>query len=170
MITQERLKQILSYCPHTGAFKWRVNQGPQAPIGSKAGTVNGAGYCGIRADGKIYQAHRLAFLYMIGDFPEIFTDHIDQDKLNNRWLNLRSVTSKENQKNLPMPKTNTSGFTGVNWHKGAGKWRAEIQVDGQAKHLGVFSDINDAIEARKKANIEYGFHANHGRSNKNQAR
>jgi hypothetical protein len=60
---------------------------------------------------------------------------------------------------------NTSGFTGVFWDKARNKWKANININGRLKHLGLFTDMDDAIIARKRANVEFGYHANHGAIN-----
>lgn len=160
MITQERLKEVLEYCPETGDFTWiKAKKGMQ---GNVAGTLESSGYIRIRLDYKGYRAHRLAFLYMTGSFPVDQVDHHDHVKHNNRWLNLKEATNQENQKNHPMDKRNTSGFTGVGWIRANKKWQAKAMVDGKLKNLGFFLDKSDAIAARKAANIKYGFHQNHG--------
>jgi hypothetical protein len=82
----------------------------------------------------------------------------------NRLVNLRDVTHKENLRNQKLSSSNKSGMTGVSWNKALNKWRALITVDYKMKHLGVFINIEDATQARKKAEKKYGYHANHGRS------
>jgi len=109
--------------------------------------------------------HRLAWLYMTGEWPENQIDHINHIGTDNRWVNLRDTD--ENPMNRGMQGNNTSGFTGVSWHKYGKKWQAEMQVGGEHIHIGYFTNKQQAIDARKSANIEYGFHENHG--NKNNA-
>ena len=168
MITQERLKELLHYCPETGVFTWldyigRVNN--QTKPGDTAGSLDKlSGYIRITVLGKAYRAHRLAFLYMTGSFPKDNTDHVNQVKHDNRWENIRDVTQAENTKNISMHKDNKSGFTGVYWCKRSIKWVSCVRVEGKLKNLGYFISLDKAIEARKKANIKYGFHPNHGQS------
>jgi hypothetical protein len=95
---------------------------------------------------------------MLGEFPEDQVDHIDGNGLNNIWTNLRPVTCGENQKNRRKYARNTSGTTGVYWYKQARKWRSLIHN----KHLGLFHNKEDAIAARKAAEVFYNFHENHG--------
>ena len=83
------------------------------------------------------------------------TDHINRDKTDNRRSNLRECTTAQNAMNSSLRRTNTSGVTGVSWHKGAGKWRARIMIDGKHMHIGYFSDKADAIAARRAAEIKY---------------
>lgn len=110
-----------------------------------------------------YYAHRVLWLLYTGDWPVDQIDHIDGNRINNSIINLRMVSNVENHKNMKMNKRNTSGVHGVFWAKHAGKWRASIKIDDYNKHLGYFESIEDAAIARKSAEIEYGFHENHGR-------
>lgn len=160
-LTQKRLKELLHYNPITGLFTWvglRVSS--RVGNGSVAGTLDRSGYVFIKIQQRRYAAHRLAFLYMTGNIPKE-VDHINHTKHHNEWENLRGVTHGENQKNASMSITNTSGFTGVSWHKGIGKWTAYICV-GKLKHLGSFCQLADAVKARIDAEIEYDYHKNHG--------
>lgn len=164
-LTQERLKSLLNYNPETGEFTWLVGG-----RGCKAGEIAGYPKCDrggkiytyIGIDGKYYYAHRLAWLYIYGEWPKDQLDHIDQDSLNNRLSNLRDVTHSENHKNQKIPKNNSSGVLGVTFHNKAQKWVASIQVNSKSIHLGVFDLKDDAITARKNADVKYNFHPNHG--------
>ena len=166
MITQEQLQELLHYCPETGVFTWLANMSSRARKGSKAGSIryasSGKSYRMIKVHGREYLEHRLAFLYMLGDLPEHEVDHIDGNGLNNLWSNLRTVTVHENRKNKRKPANNTSGVMGVCWRKRSRKWQAQIQHAGHTKHLGHFYNKEDAIAARKAAEVLYGFHENHG--------
>lgn len=158
MFTQDRLKQYIEYNPTTGEF-FRLK--PEHLVG-KINTVDGD-YIRFVVDGVRTQAHRWAFLYMTGSFPEEMVDHINHNKLDNRWENLRPVTNQENQRNMKKPKDNTSGVVGVYWHKPAKRWLASIRVDSRLVHLGSFASFSDAVDARKNAEVLYGFHENHGK-------
>lgn len=162
-LNQEKLKSILDYSPDSGLFRWKMNIGSRAKQGAIAGNMNDVtGYCMITIDKKPLLAHRLAFLYMTGSFPLLDVDHISGERSDNSWLNLRDVSKVENHRNRRMHKSNTSGVTGVRWMKLPQKWVAEIRYDYKLRHLGLFSDKFDAICARKKAEVELGFHYNHG--------
>lgn len=163
MLTQERLKELLHYDPDTGFFTRLVSRG-RAKAGDVAGSETDQGYIRIKIDLEDHQSHRLAFLYMTGRFPEHEVDHISGRRSDNRWVNLRTATSLENGRNQKRPITNRSGVLGVHWHRRSGKWSAQIQVNSSGKHLGLFEEFNDAVAARKAAEQQYGFHANHGRS------
>lgn len=163
MITQERVKQVLDYDKITGIFTWEVSKSGRSKKGSIAGSIYANGYLVIGIDGKRYQAHRLAWFYCYGEWPTI-TDHKNGVRTDNMISNLRSITSTENSKNTKIRTNNTSGFVGVSWNKKESKWRSQIKVKSKTLHLGYFEDKTEAIEARKEANIKYGFHNNHGRS------
>ena len=109
-----------------------------------------------------FYAHRIAWKMHFGRDPEFFIDHIDGNKRNNAIANLRSVSKIENCQNLRIRADNTSGATGVIFHKSRSKWRAEIVVDQKYYFLGYFTDLEDAIVARKAAQELHGFHENHG--------
>lgn len=162
MITQERLKELFHYCPDTGIFTRLINLSGGAKAGDIAGH-NLKGYLRIVVDGAGYQSHRLAFLYMTGSFPAHHTDHINGVKNDNRWCNLRDVSSRVNSMNKKTYKNNKSGHTGVYFNKKANRWYAQIKVNYKRIHLGLFERIEDAIDARVEADIKYGFHPNHGR-------
>jgi hypothetical protein len=82
--------------------------------------------------------------------------------LNNKWDNLRDVTPSENSKNLRKQNRNTSGHTGVSWDTYSNKWKVEIQVNGARRNLGRYASKDDAIRVRKEAEVEHGYHPNHG--------
>jgi len=161
-LTQDRLKEILSYDKGTGLFKWKISVGT-AKKGSIAGNKRPVGYVAIKINSNPYYAHRLAWLYVNGEFPEDGIDHINGNKSDNTLSNLRSVSSTENLRNQKIRKNNKSGFNGVSWSKLISKWRSIIIIDKKQINLGSYSCIGEAIIARKIANIEYGFHENHGR-------
>lgn len=161
-LKQERLKEILHYNPEAGEFTRKVSNNSRIKVGDIVGTVRKDGYLRIMIDGKDYLAHRLAYLYITGSFPTNQVDHINHSKDDNRWINLRLVSNQENHRNQSMRVDNKSGFNGVYWSKHANKWHSQIRSNGKKKHLGYFKDLDEAITARKKANIKYGFHLNHG--------
>lgn len=160
-MTQEELKRILHYDPNTGIFT-RLSSKRSSLIGTQAGTFN-HGYIQIRVGKKIYQAHRLAWLYIHGEWPDKVIDHKDGNPSNNCIDNLRVCTLIQNQFNSRKPVINTSGVKGVYFSKSTGKWQASIRVNGKLKYLGVFADFNDAVVARQNAATKYhGEFVNHG--------
>lgn len=161
MITQSELKELLDYNPETGVFTWKVSNSNRVKAGASANCKKG-GYIIIMVKSKAYRAHRLAWLYMYGVWPENQIDHINHNGLDNRIFNLRETTQQENCKNTSISKNNTSGYTGVSLFKDRNKWQAYIMVDRKKIHLGYFEKKDDAALARKAAEIKYGFHPNHG--------
>ncbi len=162
-LTQLRLQELLSYEPETGMFRWRKSKG-RAKRGSVAGSRHGEGYVMIGIDGHDYLAHRLAWLYCHGRWPENDIDHRNQDRSDTRLCNLREATRQENARNASRLITNTSGQTGVYWFKPCGKWTAQIGVNGKCLSLGYFEVFEDAVTARKAAEAKYGYSPNHGRA------
>lgn len=156
MITQQRLHEILDYDPNTGEFRWKINNKGPAKKGTIAGckTICGKRYI-IRIDGKLYYAHRLAWLHTYGKWPSLYLDHKNGNGLDNRILNLRDVTHQQNMQNLKKRKTSELAFTGVSWRKHAKKWMARINYNNKMIFLGYYDDIWDAICARKSAELVY---------------
>jgi HNH endonuclease len=142
-INQKILKEYLHYSPETGVFTWIKTSGPQAIIGSAAGT-NLNGYIKIRLLRKPFSAHRLAWLYMTGQWPNDFIDHINGDPSDNRFYNLREASNSENQRNRTKAKHNKSGYKRVWLHSDMKKWAAKCTVNGKRHHLGVFKTAEEA--------------------------
>ena len=97
--------------------------------------------------------HRYLLGLKKGDSIEV--DHIDGNKLNNIRYNLRECTGKQNKCNKLKLITNTSGYKGVYWHKGAQKWCAQIATNGIHVYLGLYSNLNDAAFAYDNAALKY---------------
>ena len=155
-----RLKELLHYCPATGNFTWIKKANHKISVGKKAGHLSSRGYIAIRIDGRQYQAHRLAALYMTGNMPPEDIDHINHQKTDNRWDNLRLVSRAENNKNRPVMRNNKTGVVGISHYDGF--WEAGIRVNRKRYHLYYGRDFFEACCARKSAEIEHGFHTNHG--------
>ncbi|MDH1299682.1 MULTISPECIES: HNH endonuclease signature motif containing protein [Achromobacter] len=153
-ITQEALKCLLDYCPDTGVFRWKEKVSRRVVVGSPAGTVSKKGYVRIIIRGRNYAAHRLAFLYMQGAWPEDQVDHINRVTSDNRWANLRPVSNRQNQFNKGIVE-GVLRRTGVLWNKQKRKWRASIRSDRVLKHLGYFDDFDLAVKARVSAEHKY---------------
>ena len=161
------LDDILDYDKDTGIFRWKKKTGAKNRVGYIAGHNMYQGYVGITIEGKIYRAHRLAWIMMLGpleDNQEI--DHKNGIRNDNRLSNLRLSDRRDNSKNCAVRSDNKSGYPGVSFQKSTQKWRARIVVDSKEKFLGSFDDKDDAIEARIEAEEKYGFHDGHGRTNK----
>ena len=166
MITQEELKKTIVYDPDTGLMRWLISPSAGVKIGDIAGSKseNGRGksYVKVRLKGSNYYAHRLAWLYMSGSLPQGEIDHVDGDGQNNKLINLRSVSRKDNMRNRKKPSHNKSGVSGVHWNKEINKWVVQIVSDKKKFTVGYYGDINDAIRSRKEAENKFGYHKNHG--------
>jgi hypothetical protein len=162
----EECKQIilslLEYSPDTGLFKWKHRRSNKCATGWFAGTLNSGGYRLIMISGRNHRAHRLAWLITYGSVPPNDIDHKNQNREDNRIENLREATRVVNRRNASRSKNNTSGFTGVVFHKSMNKWCAQIVLNRKNIVLGYFAKIDDAIQARMQANKKYGFYKNHG--------
>ena len=157
ILSQDKLKELLTYDPNTGEFRW-INSGPGIRR-VVAGWGTDQGYIKIGVNGGEYLAHRLAFLYVYGYMPK-HIDHINHIRNDNRIVNLRSVEKRENHLNMKMSKRNTSGITGVS--RQGNKWVAAIMVQYKQIIVGLYDSIDDAARARKEAERKYGYHINHG--------
>jgi hypothetical protein len=147
----EELARHISYDPETGIFT-RLVASSHAKPGPINGRLNRKGYLEFWILGKLVRSHRLAFFIMLGRWPEKQIDHIDGDKANNRWANLRDVDNKTNCENKKVSyKNNTHGFLGIS--RRGRKWEARIRCDGKLRYLGVFPTPELAhaayIEAKK---------------------
>ena len=153
-LTQQYLQDILNYIPETGQFFWKRPGGSRA-FGKEAGCVYPNGYHHIQIDGIAHRTARLAWLYVTGTLPKKFIDHINGDKSDNRWGNLREASDGQNQLNRGLPVNNRSGIKGVRFEEARQKWRAQIVVDNVAINLGRFSTQEAAKEARYQAEVKY---------------
>lgn len=162
-ITYKEASEILMYDPCTGFLHWlKTNRAHEA--GDRAGGFNkNNGYIQINICGRIYKAHRVAWLLFYGKFPREFIDHINQVRNDNRIVNLREADKLVNSKNTKLRSDSTSGITGVRWSKKNKHWQAFVYDDKKYIHLGGFVGKFDAACARKSAEIKYGYHENHGR-------
>ena len=171
---QYQIKKLLDYDPLTGDFTWL--QRPRSffktegdykgwnakNVGRKSGYIHHTGYRIIRIFKSGYYAHRLAWLWANGAWPEPFIDHINHDKDDNRLANLRVVTKRDNGRNQKVRSNNTSGVMGVTWHKGHQRWAAQVWNGERNLHLGYHETVKDAEQARLEAGKRLGYHANHG--------
>lgn len=157
LITQTRLKELLKYDPISGLFAWRIQAGNRIHAGDLAGSQTQYGYWSIFVDGHRYQAHRLAWLYMTGDWPKDETDHINGNRVDNRFQNLREASKTINQQNQRKPrKDNTTGFLGVSRNGAA--FMSQICVNGEQKYLGTFKtpELAHIAYLENKRNSHFG--------------
>ena len=131
--------------------------------GKEAGTLNNCGYLQIRLNKKLILVHRLIIMLKGCELSsEDHVDHINHNRTDNRLINLRVVSQKENNKNLNMRKSNTTGITGVSFSVSELLWYPRIQVDYRNIYLGATKDFFEACCRRKSAELKYNFHKNHG--------
>jgi hypothetical protein len=164
-LTFERANELLRYDAMTGKLFWKVNRGGTAKAGDEAGCKwerKHLIYRKIAIDGKHYLAHRICWLLYYGNMPKYAIDHIDGNGLNNKIENMRDVSTSGNQRNQRMQSNNTSGVTGVFWHKQTEKWQALVRVNGKQKYLGLFTDITEAEKVVKKFRAKHNFTERHG--------
>ncbi len=158
-LTQARVRELFDYDPASGALVRKITVSHNAKAGTPATTKAWNNYLVIRVDGRLYRVHHIIWLMVYGYLPKEL-DHINGDRSDNRGANLREASRQENMKNRCMLSNNTSGYMGVFWAKHINKWRVMVGK----KHIGVYSNKEDAIKARATANREYGYHPNHGRA------
>lgn len=155
-------RELFTYDAKSGAMNWRVKPSRKVKVGDGITTVNGAGYIVVGYRGVRYLAHRIIWLMQTGDWPQGQIDHINHDRTDNRWSNLRDVSHEENARNKTLSTANRSGATGVMWDNRLQKWVAYYRRGRKATRLGTFVDFNAAVHARRSANAGLGFHENHG--------
>ena len=150
------LHELLEYHSDTGIFYWKNG------THRRAGCDRGDGYIVIKIKRKKFYAHRLAWYFYYGEMPDDQIDHINRNNSDNRIVNLRKGGKQLNARNTKLHKHNTSGVNGVYWSKGRDKWVAQIKVSQKTIYLGLFTDFDAAVRARRRANRKYGFSENHG--------
>lgn len=148
----EELRQKYFYNPETGVFTKRALTKYQKE--RVAGCKSGSGYIRIRINRRIYFAHRLAWYYVTGSNPTNLIDHINGNKQDNRFCNLREADYSQNMMNSGIPSSNTSGVKGVSWHASEGKWRSEGKLNGKKIHLGHFPSKELASQAYQEFAIK----------------
>lgn len=157
-VSQKELKSKLDYYKTNGIFVWRGKKGFNV-----AGYTRPDGYVFIRINNKLYRAHRLAWLFEYGEFPENEIDHIDGNPSNNSISNLRLCNSSQNKCNTRLRKDNTSGVKGLHWYKAYSKWQVNIGINKKTKCLGYFDDFFEACcKIYSERNKLHGEFANYG--------
>ncbi len=161
------MHDVLKYDPITGIITYKVTLSRSKQKGDVAGRLNAEGYIRIDIHSRSFLAHRLAIFLTTGLFPadDMVVDHINHSRSDNRFANLREVTQSINIRNSSIKATNSSGAIGISWNSANRNWRARIKVDYKTIELGSFIEFSDAVNARKNAEVLYGFHENHGKQN-----
>lgn len=158
-LTAQELRALVCYDPLTGIFVWRRSFG-NLRAGARCGRLHVSGYRQIGIRGKRHKAGRLAYLYMTGAWPADEIDHINLTRDDDRWVNLRIASRKQNAGNKRKRPDNSSGVPGVAWDRARGKWRAQIRRAGKQVGLGRFDHKRDAMVAYRLAALkEWGEYA-----------
>lgn len=162
-ITQERLSQLFDYDPETGLFIWKqrplsdfanlraMNSWNARYSGMVAGGTDTHGYVQIKINRHLFLAHQLAWLFIHGKWPNSVIDHINNNRKDNRIINLREATLNGNATNSKTRKDNTSGMKGVSFHKRIKKWQAQISCKRKYISLGYYDTPEEAYAAYCKA-------------------
>ena len=172
-ITAEEVRKLLDYNPDTGALTWRARtpdmfregKGRYTPernckiwnaryAGKNAGCMDGHGHVVVKIDYCRYQAHRVAFVIMTGEWPPEEVDHKNLDRANNAWENIRAASKAQNMQNVSVRSDNASGVKGVSFCKKSEKYEAYIHSGGKKKSLGYFVNLDAAAKRRRSAAIE----------------
>lgn len=153
MLTQERLKELLHYDEETGVFTRKEKIGRYLK-GAVSGAKHNKGYIQITIDNENYLAHRVAWMYVYGEFPKNQIDHINRIKTDNSIKNLRDVDASTNHHNIGIRSHNTSGVTGVVWDSRSKKWKAQIILKNKRYLIGTFKTVELAKIARQNKEKE----------------
>lgn len=137
------LTETFTYDPLTGLFTW-ARPTRTALVGDPAGSVYPVGYVYLRFERKAYLAHRVAWLFMLGEWPTHEIDHIDGVRTNNSWANLREVTSRVNRENQRKAKSNNRSTGLLGAYPVGRRFKAVIEVHGRQIHLGMFATAEEA--------------------------
>jgi hypothetical protein len=153
-LTAEQVRELFRYDPETGDF-YRLNPAGRSPVGIVPPCINGEGYRRISILGRLHSAHRIAWLYMTGSWPQNWVDHINGDRTDNRWSNLRDVTPRRNA--LNRKRSNSNNLTGV---RGvffcSGRFRVQLKLDGTKRSLGSYVTLEEARAVAESALKETG--------------
>jgi len=153
--SQEELHRLFEY--RKGNLYWKIEKTRRVKIGDKAGYADSNGYLCLSINSVRYRMHRIIWAYHYGAIlGNLQIDHIDGNKLNNIIENLRLAThSQNNSNNKRARRDSKSNILGVYWHKAANKWTSQINSNKKKIHLGLFANQEDAIAARKAAELQY---------------
>lgn len=147
------VRDLVRYDQFSGKLYWVKDICRKAKMGQECGIERPDGYRRMKIKGKSFYCHRVAWAVHYGSFCENEIDHVNGDRSDNRIVNLRECTKKQNQENARPGVNNSSGVAGVGYDCRAGKWRARITVDGRRKSLGNYDSLSDAISARNNAKL-----------------
>ncbi len=174
-LTQAQASRLFLYDKETGELFWKSRPATDFKTvgwhqrwerefaGKPAGCVSPNGYRVVKFAGKVYRAHRVAWIIVHGEVPDTI-DHINGDPLDNRFGNLRSVTATQNSRNRKLDRRNKSGVSGVSWDEKAQAWRACVRIDGVYRTIAQSKNKAAVIKRRRQFEATLGYHRNHGRA------
>lgn len=153
-ITAEDAREFFSYDPATGELRWRRAPAPNRPrlAGQIVGHIHQNGYHRLTWRLHVFLAHRIIWLLQTGTWPTLSIDHINGDRSDNRWSNLRLATAAQNCQNRKISSRNKTGVTGVHQLK-TGKWKAHIAINNRFMYLGQFDTKEEAAITRRAAEL-----------------
>lgn len=180
--SHELISRLLTYDPETGKLYWLSRTPDMFDEGTgrhsrqhtcdtwntknafqEAGTMGTRGYRQLHlSDGARMRAHRVIWFMMTKKWPEN-VDHINGQRDDNRWVNLRAATKTENARNAKRNRLNTSGAMGVSFNKGSQKWQAYGSVNNRRIWLGRYATKDEAAAVRTAWAKSVGYHPNHDR-------
>jgi hypothetical protein len=149
VLTQKRLKELVSYNEETGIFT-RIIKASSSKPGIVISKPMKSGYLRMHIDSILYYHHRLAWLYVYGNWPKLLIDHIDGDKSNNKIKNIREANFSENFQNISIVSNAASGLRGAYLDKKSGKWQAKIMKNYKSISAGYY----DTAELAHKAYLD----------------
>jgi hypothetical protein len=159
LLNQELLKELVNYDPNTGVFAWKKIR-PGVSSSKKFGSLKPSGYIVVLINKKLYRLHRLAWLYMTGEWPENEIDHINGNKADNRFCNIRKATKAENNWNKKVRKDSTTGVKNVLYYPKYQSYYVRITANKIAHSFGPFKTKDQAalVAKEKRAEIHKNFH------------
>lgn len=147
-LTAARLRELLSYDPETGVFTRIKRTSRTVQVGDVAGCKHPQGYIVIKLEGRAHKAHRLAWLYMAGEWPADQIDHINRVRDDNRWVNLREASNADNQQNCSAYKRRACDLPPGVWTKGpSDRFHAKVNLNKKVHYLGTFDTPEEAHQA-----------------------
>lgn len=166
MLDYKDVAEAFTYDREAGVLYWKERTDNtfrcKYVAGSSEGTKDGYSY--VMFMGKVHPTHRIIMLLCYGHIPDnAEIDHINHVRDDNRLVNLRFVTKSGNRRNQSVSSKSTTGVTGVYFNKRLQKYAVQIKVDGVVHYLGLHDTLEEAAAARAEANVEFKFHANHGK-------
>jgi hypothetical protein len=162
--TAHEAHNLFDYDKHSGAFTWKIRPCKNSPLGMRVGSIDSHGYRVLRYRGQRIACHRLAWLLVTGHWPSSQIDHINGDRSDNRFANLRDVPHHINMQNRRHAHRDnlSTGVLGVSYRKerlGTKNFCAKISIGKKSIHIGYFYTLDDARAAyiSKKRELHPGF-------------